>query len=66
MQLKSAAKSSNVIGLITKHADCGHDIRIIANKFVTYYYFSKLVPIDLLKMILVIDGVNERVLSVML
>ena len=38
MQLKSAAKLSAMVGLITKH-----DIQIIANTFVTYYYFSKVI-----------------------
>ena len=45
MQLKSAAKISAVIWV--NHLACRltHDIQIIANTFVKYYYFSKLVSL---------------------
>ena len=40
VQLKSAAKFSTVIGLITKYVDC-HMTFTIANTFLTHYYFYK-------------------------
>ena len=42
MQLKSAAKLSTLIGLVTKHADCRMTFEnSFFYTFVTYYYFSR-------------------------
>ena len=44
MQLKSVVMLSNVFGLITQHVDCHMKFNIlVANTFITYYYFPKLV-----------------------